>query len=304
MHLYYLQNGYSPNQLLKMKLFSTLIKVILIFSFGYGFAQSKFDSLDKLPNTLEVDAPEFNTEKKFIFRVDTIKNKLYIQDLRVSAQGKSHFYQWLYEIPLNHLNSNSFKVSKNNDEIKITITTVNKINSINHYMFQDSKVSSIMTNPLVTLGRWTYSEELFKDLKAKMNSVVTDLPDVDETQIKEKNESGTFKFVADNVTQRNVTFSDDLTIGDGYHFKQFILENNSSVSNKTILQVKKTFKNEGIEIKYPIPVIVYVSAGQVAKIFVMNNESKKYLDVDISKIRQFKRVKVPTKYVFLLENNL
>lgn len=287
-----------------MKYFSILVILLLLFNLEYSLAQSNFDSLDELPNTLEVGAPEFDTEKKYSFRVDTIKKKLYIQDIRVSADGKSHFYQWLYEIPFNHLNSNSFKVSKKADEIRITISTVNKVSSINHYWFQDSKVSSIMTSATLILGNWTYSENLFKDLERKVNKVATGLPSVDETQIKMKNQSGPFKFVAKNVTQRNVKFSDDLTIGDGYHFKQFILENDLSVSNKTILQVKKTLKNEGIEIKYPMPVIVYVTVGKVEAIFVLNNKSKKYLDVDISKIRQFKKVIEPTKYLFLLNSNL
>ena len=93
-----------------MKFFSTLLIVLLLFNLEYGCAQSAFYSLDDMPNTIEVNEPEFNTEKKYSFRVDTIKNKLYIQDIRLSAEGKSHFYQWLYEIPLKHLNSSSFKV--------------------------------------------------------------------------------------------------------------------------------------------------------------------------------------------------
>ncbi|QCX39231.1 hypothetical protein FF125_12585 [Aureibaculum algae] len=287
-----------------MKFFSTLLNVLLLFNLEYGCAQSAFYSLDDMPNTIEVNAPEFNTEKKYSFRVDTIKNKLYIEDIRLSAEGKSHFYQWLYEIPLNHLNSSSFKVSKIDNEIKISITTVSQVNSINIYMFQDSKVSSIMTNSALILGNWIYSDALFKDLERKVNKIATELPYVDKIQIKTKNKSGTFKFVANNVTQRNVKFSDDITIGNGYNFKKFILENNSNVSNKIMLQVKKTLKNEGIEIKYPIPVIVYVSEGEVEKVYIMNNESKKYLNVDISKIRQFKKVKEPTKYLFLLDNNL
>lgn len=287
-----------------MDFLSKLILLLLLFNLEICLAQAIFDTLNNLPNTIEVKAPEFNTEKKFVFRVDSIRKKLYIQDIRISSKGDCHFYQWLYEVPLNHIDSNSFKVSKIDDEIKITISTLKNVKSINHYWFQDNKVNSIMTIATLVLGKWTYSDELFKDFEGKVAKVAKSLPNIEETKIEIKNDSGTFKFVAHNVTQRNVNFSNDLTIGDGYRFKQFIFDGDLSVSDKTISQVKKTLKRKNIEIKYPIPVLVYISGGEVENIFIVNNQTTEYLDVDISKIRQFKKVKVRTKYIFLLDKNL
>ena len=94
--------------------------------------QNSILKLNNLPTTIEVKAPEFNTEKKYFFKIDKFQNNLIIQDLRKSKKGEIHFYQWMYEIPLKHLNSESFKISKdidNNNEISIGIK-VNTSNSI------------------------------------------------------------------------------------------------------------------------------------------------------------------------------
>lgn len=123
---------------------------------------------------MEVRAHDFIIKKAYAFDVDTVKNNLFIQDRRLSATGDIHFYQFLYEIPIDHFDSESFSVRKkttNPETIVLCIKTTGKQNSIITDMFQDNNVSSIPASSGLTLGEWVYSDSLFNELELKVSTL-------------------------------------------------------------------------------------------------------------------------------------
>ena len=77
---------------MKPKILVAVFFFILI-NIGHVFGQIDFSALNDLPVTLEVKAFDFNTVKKYSVVVDTVRNKLYILDKRMSSTGKLHLYQ-------------------------------------------------------------------------------------------------------------------------------------------------------------------------------------------------------------------
>ena len=66
--------------------FRLIMIVITILNINNICCQVTFQNLNNLPNTIEVKAPEFNTEKKYFFIIDTFNKNLVIQDLRKSKK--------------------------------------------------------------------------------------------------------------------------------------------------------------------------------------------------------------------------
>ncbi len=290
------------------RLYSKIGSFILIYNLfvvNLVCAQDVFFDINSLPVTKEVKAPEFNTVKEYFFKIDSVNNKLIIQDLRKSKKGKVHFYQWVYEIPLNQLNSKSFSVYKNSkNEIKILIKAINKSNSIAFYMFQDNKVSSIMSANTIGLGNWPYSKILFQKISKSINSISNFFPKNVSSSKTSKSKSINFKYISDNVVSKNATMDKDLSIGNGYHFEQIINENNFNLYPKITRRIKTTLKKQKISYQYPLPVFIYTNKeGVIESIIVINKPSKKYIEIDLSNLGPIK-IGVnnkPKKYVFLLK---
>lgn len=279
-------------------------KIRLIFALTFFininllFGQD-FQILNDLPSTNEVRAPEFNTKKTYFFKVDTKNKKLIVQELRSSKKGKIHFHQWLYEIPLNTLNKESFEVSNSfNNELKIVIRTEN--NSILTYMFQYGKVVSIDVSNKIILGNWNYSKEFFALLQDKIETTTSHLPITTSDSRKSENNHQKFKYIGENVQAINAKMDTDLTIGNGYYFGQ--IEDVNFNSKK----LKKALKEQNIKHNTLLPVTIYADKnGNIESIFVTNKPYEKYFKIDLSKFKPLKPLmlenkNVPAKYIFLL----
>jgi hypothetical protein len=280
----------------KIKLIFALTFIINI---NLLFGQD-FQILNNLPPTIEVKAPEFNTLKTYYFKVDSINNNLIVQDLRSSKKGDIHFYQWLYEIPLNKLNKDSFKVSKDfENKLQLVISSNN--NSILSYMFQDGKVISISGVNNINLGNWNYSTNLSTIIKNDIETVTNNLPITTSDSEKSKNISREFKYNGNNVQAINAKMDTDLTIGNGYYLGQI-----GDINFKS-KKIKKALKNQNINHNFPLPIIIYADKnGNIESIFIDNKPYEKFCQIDLSIFKQLKPLMfennyVPAKYIFLLD---
>lgn len=278
-----------------------VIIILTMLNINDIVGQEVFQNLNNLPNTIEVKAPEFNTEKKYYFKFDSFQNVLLIQDLRKSKKDKVHYYQFLYEIPLNKLNSKSFKISKdidNNNELEIIIRTSTK--EIMNYMIQDGEISSISASSAISLGNWTYSDSLFKEISNLIRPISSYLSKESSSFDVKKSYKSTFKFIAENVTSINATMDDDLSIGNGYYYEQIPRK----LKSKIVKDIKTSLEQQNINYQYPIPVIIHISKdGILESVFVGNQPFDKYCQIDLRKLNSVKieNLKRPIKYLFLIE---
>ena len=280
----------------KIKLIFALIFIINInFLFGQDF-----QILNNLPSTKEVKAPEFNTSKTYYFKVDSSNKTLIIQDLRSSKKGEIHFYQWLYEIPLNKLNKDSFKVSKDiENELQLVISSNN--NSILSYMFQDGKVISISGVNRILLGNWNYSKNLSDLLKNDIETVSNNLPVTSSNSEKSENSSLKFKYIRNTVRAINAKMDTDLTIGNNHYLGQI------SDINFDSKKIKKALKKQNINYNSPLPIIIYADKnGNIESIFIDNKPYEKICQINLSDFKPlkpliFENKNVPAKYIFLLD---
>lgn len=270
-----------------------------IINCNHLFGQ-EFQLLNDLPPTIEVRAPEFNTLKTYYFKVDTLNKKLIIQDLRSSQKGNIHFYQWLYEIPLNTLNKDSFKVKKGFDnELQLVISATK--NSILTYMFQNGKVVSISGFNKIILGDWNYSADFSALLKNEIETISNNLPLASSNSEKSGNIPQKFKYIGDNVQAINAKMDTDLTIGNGYYVGH--IGDTNFKSNK----LKNALKEQNIDVRTSLPIIIYADKnGTIESIFVDNKPYDKYCQIDLSNFKPLKPLilennNVPAKYVFLLD---
>jgi len=275
-----------------------IFALTFITNFNLLFAQD-FQILNNLPPTIEVRAPEFNISKIYYFKVDTLNNNLIIQDLRSSKQGDIHFYQWLYEIPLNTLNKESFKVSKGFDnELQLEISSKN--NLILSYMFQNGKVVSINGINKIVLGDWNYSTTFSSLLEENVKTVSSNLPINSSNAEKLEKFSQKFKFIGENVQAINAKIDTDLTIGNGYYLGQ--MEDVKFNRNK----LKNALKEKNISYSTPLPIIIYADKnGNIESIFVHAKPYEKDVQIDLSNFKAlkpliFEKNNVPAKYIFLL----
>lgn len=282
-----------------------LLTLLLPFTIYSLKGQNIYQKLNDLPETIEVRAPEFNTEKKYFFKIDPIKNSLVIQDIRKSKDGNFHFYQFLYEIPLNELNSDSFIVHKDFDEISIEIRSAANKNSIISYMFQEAKVSSIQASNSILLGNWTYSDNLFGEIQQIIKTISEALPKVDSSVSQAKRIPGKFKFISENVMQVNANMDEDLRIWNDYYFAQIINEYGQHLYPKIVKHVKSALKEQNIDSQYPLPIMIYANQdGVIESIVIINMPADSYCEIDAAKLNPIRIdniKKQPTKYVFLLE---
>jgi len=287
------------------KEFTLILSIFILLNINTLRGQNIFKNLNNLPTTIEVKAPEFNTVTKYFIKIDKTKKTLFIQDVRKSKNGKIHFYQWLYEIPLSRLGSDSFRVSKDADnKLRILIKTADKSNSILYYMFQDSKVSSIMAVNVIGLGKWPYSKSLFDKLSKIINSISNSLPKKPAVLTSNKSQSKQvyFKYIANNVIRHNALLNKDLSFWDGYYFSQIINKKGMNLYPQIIRRIKSALKKQNINYKYPTPIIIYTDKkGAVESIFIVNKPTDKYCKIDIRKVKPLKAKNNPTKYLFLLK---
>jgi len=293
---------YEP--MIKLKI---LCSFLMVLPGAWVNCQNIFAGLNSLPMTLEVRAPVFNTLKHYNFEVDTIKNNLYIQDKRLSPSNKIHFYQWLYEIPLDNIGDQSFCVNRKgleSETISLSIKTSGRQNSILTYWFQNDGISSIMAGSGITLGEWEYSDSLFKYLNMQATNLNSHFNSSGLDQTNNQNETGGFKYVAPNVEKRNVTYAEDLTIGNGYIFKPLIEAGESYNSNNLALKVKRYLTKLNGRVTYPIPVIIYASNNDIEYVAVINPGNTLYLKKVDLKLKFLDGAIDPSKYVFLINQNV
>lgn len=280
-----------------------LLFSITLISVNISYSQNKFESLNLLPTTLEVNAPQFNTEKKYIVTIDSLHGSLLIQDLRRSKKNQIHEYQWLYEIPIDEINTNSFNLSKDNfenDQINFTVKTNSK--PILTFWFENKKISSIMTSHGVILGNWYYSSELKNKLENLLAPIKENLSKVTEESDSHGNK---FKFINSNVIRRNANLSEDLSISDnGHHFAQIINDQDAIKYPKLLKKIKSFLKTENINTTYPIPVFIYANkSGHVESIILLAPSTDIYCKMIPNSSYSIKldKTETPMKYVFLLK---
>ena len=279
-----------------------LLALTLLININLLIGQD-FQILNNLPPTIEVKAPVFNTLKRYYFKVDSVKNNLIIQDLRISKNGKIHFYQWLYEIPLSELNNNSFKISKDFiNETRLQLVISSKNNSIINYMFQDGKVVTISGVNQIILGNWSFSKDLANLLKNDIETVSNNLPKAASDLNKSKKFSEKFKYIGNNVQAINAKVDKDLRIGNGYYLGQI-----SNINFNIVKKIKKALKTQNINYSFPLPIIIYADEnGIIESIFIDNKPYEKYCQIDLSNFKPLKPLifennNVSAKYIFLLD---
>ena len=284
-------------------------KVAILFTYTLFIinsvhGQNPLYNLNNLPLTdKEVRAPVFDTFSKYFFKIDSTKNNLFIQDIRQSKQGEIHFYQWLNEIPLEELNSNSFQVKKQDNLISLEI---NSSSSILNYMFQEEQTISVATfAKKLELGPWDYTEALYSEMIKTVEAISTLLPN-EKTQVdvkKDKENSG-FKYIASKIQAVNPEIAKDSTIGNGYYFKQIVNDDGSMIYPDIVKKIKKVLKSEKIDIKAPLPIIIYATnQGVIESIICLNHPSEQYVNIDISRFEpiEIRNSNHPTKYTFLIK---
>ncbi|WP_139959596.1 hypothetical protein [Flavicella sediminum] len=274
-----------------------LLFVLLSLNINYLIGQNSILKLNNLPPTIEVNAPEFKTEKIYHFKIDTFQNNLIIQDLRKSKNNEIHFYQWIYEIPLKNLNDESFKLSKDRDQINIKIKPSSPIM---HYMFQDGKISYISMSNSLFLGKWNYSDSLYTELVEQINFISSSLPSLKSKPIQDNMIHTKFKYLDKNIKTVDANIIEDTNIGNGYYFKQIP----EKLKSKIIKLIKKKINQKNINHQYPILIIVYSSKeGIIESVFIGNQTNEKSYEINLNQLNSSKQqsLKKPTKYLFLLE---
>ncbi|WP_445752775.1 hypothetical protein [Polaribacter sp.] len=275
-----------------------LIVISTLFSIQI-FGQKDLELLNKLPETEEIRAPEFNTVAKYNICVDSLYKKIYIQDIRKSRDGMLHFYQWLYELPLINLKFEP-KITDDN-EISIEISSSSSTNNFINYWFQDNKISSISNQKVIKLGNWKHTDKNMQSIKEcarKLSDYFSTFTIPQKTPI--DSESGTFKYVADNVTKLKVKMDDDKKI-DTYLFDPFFDENNRSKSTQLLNSLKKESKKNNFDNKLPIAVLIYSgSDGDFESIQLISSSRNYPIQFDYSKIKTNNKTNSPTKSLLLL----
>lgn len=209
----------------------------------------------------------------------------------------------MYEIPLSHLNSESFQIDHSDNEISLEIRLAFNENAILSYMFQDGKVSSISSSNGIPLGIWTYFESLYNDLNQTIKSISASLPKPDPSSKATNKVAGKFKYIAGNVTQVNAEMDDDLSIGKDYYFEQISNPNGTPLYPKLVKKIKSALKEQNISYQYPLPVIIYANQqGIIESVFIGSAPADNYATIDLTKLDPIKNENNrASKYLFLLD---
>lgn len=275
-----------------------LLVILTLFSLQI-YGQKDLDLLNKLPETEEIRAPEFNTVAKYNICVDSLYRKIYIQDIRKSRGGKLHYYQWLYELPFINFKFEP-KITDDN-EISITISSQSSEKNFINYWFQDNKISSISNQKVIKLGNWKNTDknlERIKECTKKLSEYFSTFTITQETPI--DSESGTFKYVADNVSKVNLKMDDDKKIG-AYVLDPFFDDNDRPKSTQLLNRLKKESKKDNFDNNSPIAVIIYSeSDGDFESIQLISSNLDYPIQFDHSKIKPINKTNSPTKSLLLL----
>ena len=277
----------------------SLLPVLLLSCFSL-IAQELPDLVSVLPPTLEVTAPEFKTVSRYNLNLDTIHNHLYIQDIRTSKEGTLHFYQWLYELPLNNLVFEA-RITEE-DQIEMAISSGNPKTNFISYWFQDNKVSSIQNRDEILLGKWENVGGNFETIDSYAKQLTRYMKDFNSEVSKEKKPNpGSFKYTASNVTRMNLDIDNDLMLGN-YHFTPFYDEQKNPRSGKLTGMVQKRIRREKLDPSLPVPVIAYSNAaGEIENILLINSKYDYPLIISPSDIKPFNTTSRATKNLLLLK---
>lgn len=267
---------------------------VLLISLS-SYCQKELLLLSKLPRTKQIAAPEFNTFANYHISIDSLHQNVYIQDVRKSAEGKLHFYQWLYEFPLVNL---TFEPEINDEnEIIIKVKWAQSDSNFFNYMFQDYKVSSLLNRDYVVLGKWENSPDNLKEIK-ESSRVLTEYFSRFKTSKTNliKNEPNSFKYIASNVEQVNTVRDPNLKL-DSYHFSPFFDEKNKPKSNDLFKKLKKNKPKSNL----PVVALIFSNEnGYVENIQFINPTLNFTTSFDEIDFRGFIQSNVPTKTIFLL----
>jgi len=280
-----------------------LIPVQLRCQSRYNFSQ-----LNHLPQTKLVSAPEFDTHKKYFFGVDSIHHLLIIQDYRFSAgKAKTHFYQWVYEIPLEDLNINSFIARVCPDDtssIEISIATTANKTSIIDYMFYDNKAAVIRSRDLLTLGPWPKSQELMNEIKENLKIISSGLKDHQNNTNHRKLVTSSFKYKAENTTTIG-QFDTDTRLNN-YYFALNFPELREISFAKLDKEIRQKNTAQPSDMRHPVPVMVYFNqSGECESVFSINKDVPYQKNFDLSTLNigmplKYKNENIKVKYVYLL----
>lgn len=273
-------------------------------------AQHVFSPLNHLPQTRLVTAPEFNTHKKYFFGVDSIHHLLIIQDYRFSAgKAKTHFYQWVYEIPLEDLNINSFIAGVCPDDtssIEISIATTANKTSIIDYMFYNNKAAVIRSRDLLTLGPWPKTTELLNEIREDINKISSEFKAPENNTNHRKIVTSYFKYKAENTTTIG-QFDADTRL-NMYYFALSFPELREISFAKLDKEIRQKYKAYPSEIRHPIPVMVYFDeSAECESVFSMNEnflfQNDKYLsNLKLGTPLKYENENIKVKYVYLLSD--
>lgn len=279
------------------KKFSVILLTFIII--GKAEAQKDLNFMKELPPPMEVKAPVFNTISEYNLTIDSLRQVIYIQDIRKSENGRPHFYQWLYELPIDDL---KFEIEKpDENEINITISSLNNKEGFISYWFQDKKISSVLIQKKIVLGKWKLSEDNLNKIENCVQKLTQRFSNIKSSKIiLDESKEGSFKYIANNIETRNAKIDENRRIGD-YLLESFFIDNNKPKSSKIVHRVEKKIKENNINTQVPIPVIIYSDGnGNYENIEILSTNSSYPVQINSLKIKPFNKLKSPTKYLFLV----
>lgn len=270
--------------------------ILILFNLSLnGYGQKELLEFSDLPRTKQIAAPEFNTFAKYNISIDSLHQNVYIQDVRKSAEGKLHFYQWLYEFPLVDL---IFEPEVNDEnEILIKIRTTQLDRNFYSYMFQDNKVSSLLNRDYVVLGKWENTSENLKEITECSSALTKYFSSFNMSKSNvTKNEVNSFKYIADNVEQVNTVIDSNSSLGS-HQFSAFFDENGNPKSQDLFKKLnKRTSKSEK-----PVVALIFSNInGEVENIQLISPDLNFSTIIDDLKSKGFIPTGAPTKNVFLI----
>lgn len=282
---------------LSNKFKEALLYILLLFVVDKIAAQNDLNSINELPITKEVKAPVFNTVSQYNFSVDTLRKILYIQDIRSSKAGKPHFYQWLYEIPVDNLHFEIERTPEN--EIQITVHSSNEKRSFIKYWFQNGKISSVQNVNRIVLGDWESSTINLSKIENGVKELNKRFLNIGGAEkILNNSENGTFKYIAENVRTINVKMDENKLIGN-YALNSFFNDKDKAKSPTIVQRIDKKITSD-IDRKSPIPVIIYTTAdGEYEDIQMLTLNSSFPIKINDSGLESINKSHSPVKYVFL-----
>lgn len=287
-----------------------LLSIIICFFFVHPFvwSQSSFLNLNELPSTELVRAPVFDVTVKYHFSIDSSKQVLFIQGLRQEpTSGEYHFHQMIYEISLKDLNKGSIRTTKETGEEKILLKIGVSKNSpnINEYFINSKKVAILSTKPMITLGKWNLSEEVFNEIADLVKEISQEIPDdVYSTNLFSPSKS-VYKYGSSAATILGEIDSNK-ELADGYSLGPSIDPSFVDYYPKATEKLQKILVKNGIELGEFEPILIRVDEkGKISSAFLLNHPKVDFEEIQLNEFLDFKskivdQKNIKTKHLIIL----